>query len=197
MKTPVSRPERHEIPEGMVDAWGLDDDSIKIKPHIVRPILTEARRAELEDNPTYRPWILARYPHWILYLNTKDQGLPGRVYAWLNHHVDDMGADELAPAELLEFQYDILPAIERAARYLGPVVRLNHEWLGNEVQHHRGHGHYHVTPRFFPGAFEINGMAFSDADHTARRSTPKQELSESMNIFIRDLLREHFSDFPR
>ncbi len=36
MDTPV-RPRRVEIPEGFVDAWGLDEESIPLTPFIVVP----------------------------------------------------------------------------------------------------------------------------------------------------------------
>ncbi len=40
MKTPQTRPKRHELPPGFVDAIGLDCDSIPIKPYFLR---TESR----------------------------------------------------------------------------------------------------------------------------------------------------------
>lgn len=150
---------------------------------------TPEELAELMDSPKYRPWNLAEYRFWVVRLNSKDQGLPGRVIVWLKHHDDKMDAWELDPPELLEFTYTILPALDKAIRGIGwPLERLNHEWLGNEVSSHRGHGHYHVTPRYH-APIQLSTRSFVDEDCNARRRTPKLVLPEFELIRIRDLFR--------
>ncbi|MDB5237595.1 MAG: hypothetical protein JWL88_697 [Parcubacteria group bacterium] len=162
------------------------------------PLVTEAEHAELEDSVTYRPWVVARYPHWTLYLHEADQGLPGRMRVWLKRHLDEMDVSELKQHELDEFHYAIMPAIKKAVQTLWPCVRLNHEWLGNETHQHRGHGHYHVTPRYYE-PFKIGRRTFTDENCRARRQTPKLQLPEGESKHILRLIRatEPFEHFPR
>lgn len=161
------------------------------------PLITDNERAELEDSKKYRPWIIARYSHWTIYLHDADQGLPGRMRVWLKRHVDCMGVDDLDKDELHEFHYEIYPAILQSLQMLGPCERLNHEWLGNETHLHRGHGHYHVTPRY-RASLRIGNRIFVDEDCGARRKTPKLELPVEESRHILKLIRgtDSFKHLP-
>jgi hypothetical protein len=159
-----------------------------MKMDMSRPA-SEEELAELNDSPYYRTWNVADYSHWVLRLNAEDQGLPGRMVVWLKRHVDCMPAWKLSPEEREEFYGKILPDIASAIHGLRwPLVRLNHEWLTNRVDHHRGHGHYHVTPRYFE-PFEVSGRTFRDLDTNTRRKTPELQLPVGEMVVLRDLFR--------
>ena len=153
--------------------------------------LTAEEKTRLEDSPEFRPWIIKRYTYWTVYLTVRDQGLPGRMHVWLNRHVDCMGYEELLLDEQIEFSKTIVPRIRHAVSEIGPYLRLNIEWLGNEIEGHRGHGHFHVTPRYSE-PFECNGRGYEDLFPNKRRSTPKLALSHDELAYIRDVLKTKF-----
>ncbi len=160
-------------------------------PDVAIDLASEAQLKKLNDDPEFRPWIVARYKYWTVYLNIRDQGLPGRVYAWLNRHLDDMDMEELRPKELFEFNFHILPAITSALKSLWPqhIRRFNIEWLGNEFEAHRGHGHFHVTPRFNPVTLKVGEREFKDENCNARRATPKFKPAKEEAQYILERLR--------
>lgn len=145
--------------------------------------------AEFLDSPRYAKWKLGTFYYWTLYLNARNQGLPGRAYVWLHtRHVDRMSMTQLTRVEQMEF-FQVLEKYEWAMRELfGPaLLTVNVEWLGNETHEHRGHGHAHFTPRFGQKA-EFDGLFYSDQSPQGRATNVPLILPEVQLINIRDAL---------
>jgi len=144
--------------------------------------------AEIEGilkNPGESRWVIKEFEYWRLYLNARDQILPGRSYAWLKkRHIDRMSISELYPKELEELVFQIVPAFEEAITSLWPVATVNFEWLGNSTRHHRGHGHAHLIPRF-SRPFEFRGESFEDTKPQERRTQERRQLPDGVLEAIR------------
>ncbi len=138
---------------------------------------TEDEVMEIIESRAFRRWKVADYQYWALYLNAGNQQLPGRCYAWLRtRHRDRMSLTDLGPFELKEL-VQVLGEYEVAVKQLWPVSHVEFEWLCNETDHHRGHGHAHFTPRF-SRPFTTVGREFTDVNFGARRSPEKLHLQD-------------------
>ncbi len=152
------------------------------------PPASEADIAQLLDNPEYAELVLARYEHWTLYLSEK-QAHFGRAYAWLSkRHVDLMPFEELTFDELSELQ-TIIRDYRRALKLAAASPDLvNCEWLGNEYEVHRGHGHMHLIPRYKTPPFFMD-REFPDPCFGQRRLSEKGSGSKFWHL--RNALRAY------
>jgi hypothetical protein len=146
--------------------------------------------ADILDSPAWAKWKMVDYGHWSLYLNSTDQTYLGRSYAWLtNRHVDRMSLSQLREPELLELMDTVLPDFERAVAVLWGAQTVNFEWLGNDVRHHRGHGHAHFIPRYTEQVV-FDKHTFTDADSNSRRVDGRSKLPEGDLERIRSILTQ-------
>jgi diadenosine tetraphosphate (Ap4A) HIT family hydrolase len=149
---------------------------------IGRPATAEEIVRILRDT-AYDHLVITQNRHWTLYLNGRDQSFPGRAYAWMNQrHVDRTSLTHLGSEE----RYDLLEMYakyEYAIAQLYAVATVNFEWLGNETDQHRGHGHAHFIPRFYGQVF-LHDRAFMDENPMGRRNNARLRLERDELIRI-------------
>ncbi|KND51276.1 MAG: hypothetical protein ABA06_03130 [Parcubacteria bacterium C7867-001] len=110
--------------------------------------LTPEREKELIESPAFKHLLVKEYSHWSLYLSDNQSHL-GRAYAWLTtRHVDVHPLYDLLPRENSELQWIMKEHRRATATIIGYPDLVNYEWLGNEFDKHRGHGHMHFIPRY-------------------------------------------------
>ena len=112
-------------------------------------------------NRAYDEKLVAIYGNWPIYLNI-DQRYLGRCYAWWSGgHVGCMDFSEIPLADLSDFS-ELAGAFSGAVKSLWGATQVNYAWLGNEVEKHKGHGHFHMVPRYSKQDPSLNERIFPD-----------------------------------
>ncbi len=143
------------------------------------PELTPEREALLIQDPKHEHLRLGRFNCWDLYLHGGNQSQFGRAYAWITtRHVDMHEFENVGLHEIRDLQWVVASyraALADIAKQ--PLQIVNCEWLGNEVEVHRGHGHMHLIPRFsMPNLWQ--GIEYLDLNIGKRADYTKREMSE-------------------
>jgi len=155
------------------------------------PPADEDRFQQIIDSRDYENYVLKDYACWRLSLNL-NQCYFGRAVLWLTtqhidrHHLGDLTADEIS-----EF-ISIVREYEAVCTGFGAST-VNCCWLGNLVDDHRGHGHWHLIPRYDHGPI-FDGRIFDDPNVGRNYAPyPKLDLSRGELLTIRDYIREQLA----
>jgi len=153
--------------------------------------VTAAESRRLAHDPRFDDTLIGIYGNWRIYLNA-DQRYLGRSYAWWagRHHIDLMDISDLLPRDRDELFETIVGSFRSAVANLWGSTHVNYAWLGNETEHHRGHGHLHMIPRYFGKQPQFAGESFPDLA-IGKNYAPYEpyRAAEPIRNAIRDVLK--------
>jgi diadenosine tetraphosphate (Ap4A) HIT family hydrolase len=136
----------------------------------------------------YRDWIIKEYQHWTLLVHD-DQRYLGRAYVWLVREGGMQRLSEITDAESDELRI-VMREYENALQALWKPDFMNYAWLANLFEHHGGHGHMHLIPRY------KDTRTFADIEFVdgkwGQNYSPYEEFKPSQEILtqVRDVLKE-------
>jgi diadenosine tetraphosphate (Ap4A) HIT family hydrolase len=133
------------------------------------------------------------YTHWILRVHEYQTYL-GQVVIWLKRETAMQRLSTLTEAERTELWNVVFFECERALEDLWNPDHLNYAWLGNLIDTHGGHGHFHVIPRY-RNPRDFKNRIFVDnlwGDHYAREA----DVSVPLDIAyaVRDAYKEKLGE---
>lgn len=136
----------------------------------------------------YVQWTIKEYQYWTLLVHD-DQRYLGRAYVWLVREGGMQRFSEITDAEQYELRV-VMRNYEQALEKLWRPDFMNYAWLANLMEHHGGHGHLHLIPRYkdvrtFAGIEFVDGKWGKNYSPYEKFSPPQEVLAE-----IRDALKE-------
>ena len=134
------------------------------------------------DNPEFRENILYKGTCWWIYLApAPQQTYLGRAYAWLmTRHVTSHPLHDLTQEEWVDLRV-LMDLYLQTIRCFWPAI-LNYHWDGNETQHHDGHGHMHLIPRYNT-VQRFEGHEFHD-ERLGKSHSPYTKLDLPRDVFM-------------
>jgi diadenosine tetraphosphate (Ap4A) HIT family hydrolase len=139
-------------------------------------------------SPEYDKYIIKRYTYWQLVVSERHYYL-GRCIAWLLREGNMQRLSSLTGDERDELWNLVLPEHEKTVEKLWKPDHMNYAWLGNDFHIHKGHGHFHLIPRY-KSSRDFCGRTFVDEKWGKNYApTPEADISEGIIFAVRDALK--------